>query len=171
MFIYQFIYLFICYLFNLFINLSLYLFYGYGKIKICVKKKWLLELFSCSLLFFQFYNKKIKLGGFVSYSSFGPSGVLIHTQKTGGVLAQGIAPSLHPASQGPWKFRGRRCCSLLGLITSEHVSHTLLMFSAAAVICVQQPLKQLCSHIIFNVLFLKMFYDGDNLKTRHLRRS
>lgn len=61
-----FIWLFISYLNDdLFISYLLLPFdgfsYGYGKIKICIDKKCLLGLFSLSLLFFQFYNKKIKV--------------------------------------------------------------------------------------------------------------
>lgn len=64
----------------------------YGKIKICIKKKCLLGLFSLSLLFFQFYNK---------ISNWFPvvlNGVLDHGVKRGGVVAQGLA------SPGPRKF-------------------------------------------------------------------
>jgi len=92
MFIYLFIYLF------LFIFWSLFsLFYAYGKIKICIKKKCLLGLFSLSLLFSNF-TIKFQTGHFVSHTYVTLKGVLSHGAKKGGVVAQEIAPP--SASQG-----------------------------------------------------------------------
>lgn len=60
------------------------LFNDYGKIKICIKKKCLLGLFSLSLLFFQFYNK------ISNWITVVLNGVLNHRAKRGGVVAQGF---------------------------------------------------------------------------------
>lgn len=97
LFIYLSIYLFIYFIIYLFSLFYFLLFNDYGKIKICIKRKCLLGLFSLSLLFFQFYNKNSNWT--FCFSQLCWMGCSTPVQRERELLHKYLLPS---ASQGPW---------------------------------------------------------------------